>query len=439
MTLHLFPQPNETIEGEAEALRAGRMTCVGLVERCLGAIDEWEPKVRAWVVVDRTGAIEQARALDAELSAGEDRGPLHGIPVGVKDIIDVEGFVTRAGAGRWSLVPAVADAEPVATFRRLGAVILGKTVTTPYAFIDPPPTRNPWDLERTPGGSSSGSAAAVATGTCLAAIGSQTAGSLTRPASFCGIASWKPASWAREPVEGVVPLAPSLDTIGTMARSVADLALVQGAWLEEEAEQPAGPPRLARLRGFFDERADPSMRAALDVTVAAWRAAGAEVVDLPCPGHFERTLLGLRTIMAAEVATLHARRFSEDVEDYPPRFAELIREGLAVRATDYVRASYFRTEMLVALGDMLDPSIDALLVPATTGPAPGAETTGDPSFNAPWNYLNVETLSMSIGLCPEGLPLAAQLVGPPDDATRLFPAAIWCERILHRSDGRKGD
>jgi Asp-tRNA(Asn)/Glu-tRNA(Gln) amidotransferase A subunit family amidase len=439
MTLRLFPTSEETIEGAAAALRTGRMTCVGLVERCLAAIDEWEPKVRAWVAVDRAGAIEQARALDEELATSEDRGPLHGIPVGVKDIIDVEGFVTRAGAGRWSLVPAVADAEPVATFRRLGAVILGKTVTTPYAFIDPPPTRNPWDLERTPGGSSSGSAAAVATGMCLAAIGSQTAGSLTRPASFCGVASWKPASWSREPVEGIVPLAPSLDTIGTMARTVADLALIQGAWLGEETEQPAEPPRLARLRGFFDEWADPSIRCALDGAVAAWRSAGAEIVDLPCPGHFERTMTGLRTIMAAEVATLHARRFAEDVQDYPPRFAELIREGLAVKATDYVRSLYFRTEMLVALGDMLDPSIDALLVPATTGPAPGAETTGDPSFNAPWNYLNLETLSTPIGLSPEGLPLAAQFVGPPDDATHLFAASIWCERILHRANGRESD
>ncbi|HWE37770.1 MAG TPA: amidase [Isosphaeraceae bacterium] len=439
MTLRLFPRREETIAGAAEALRAGRTTCVGLVERCLAAIDEWEPKVRAWVVVDRSGAIEQARALDDELARGEDRGPLHGIPVGVKDIIDVEGFVTRAGAGRWSLVPAVADAEPVATFRLMGAVILGKTVTTPYAFIDPPPTRNPWDLGRTPGGSSSGSAAAVATGMCLAAIGSQTAGSLTRPASFCGIASWKPASWSREPVAGIVPLAPSLDTVGSMARTVADLAMIQEALIDEAAGEPVGPPRFARLRGFFDERAEPPIRSALDRAAAAWCSAGAEIVDLPCPGHFERTLIGLRTIMAAEVAALHARRFSEDVEDYPPRFADLIGEGQLVKATDYVRALYFRTEMLAALGDMLDPSIDALLVPATTGPAPGAETTGDPAFNAPWNYLNLETLSMPIGLSPDGLPLAAQLIGPPDDSTRLFDAAVWCERLLHRLDGRKGD
>jgi aspartyl-tRNA(Asn)/glutamyl-tRNA(Gln) amidotransferase subunit A len=274
---------------------------------------------------------------------------------------------------------------------------------------------------------------------CLAALGSQTAGSLTRPASFCGVASWKPASWAREPVEGIVPLAPSLDTIGTMARSVSDLALIEAAMLEEEVGLPTRSPLLARLRGFFDERAEPAMRSAMEGAVAAWRGVGAEVVDLPCPGHFERTLTGLRTIMAGEVATLHARRFAEDVEDYPPRFSDLIREGLAVKATDYVRASYFRTEMLVALGDMLDPEIDALLVPATTGPAPGVETTGDPSFNAPWNYLNLETVAAPIGLSPEGLPLAAQFVGPPDDATRLFRAALWCERVLHSADGRKGD
>ncbi len=431
MTLRLFPHRAETIAGAGDDLRAGRVSCVGLVERCLAAIDAWEPKIKAWVVVDRDRALVQARALDAELEEGGDRSPLHGIPIGVKDIFDVEGVVTKAGASRWSLVPAMHDADVVATYRRLGAIILGKTVTTPYAYLDPPSTRNPWDLERTPGGSSSGSAAAVASGMCLAAIGSQTAGSLTRPASFCGVASWKPASWSREPQEGILPLAPSFDTVGVMARTLADLALIQSAILNEENEDvPDDPPRLARLRGFFDDKADPSMREALDRAVSTWRKAGAEVVDFPCPPYFERSLLGVRTIMAAEMAAVHDRRFEDDPEDYPPRIAEVIREGRSIPAIDYVRATFFRTELLGALAAAVDESIDALLVPATIGPAPSRETTGDSAFNAPWNFLNLETLSTPIGLSPEGLPLAAQFVGPPDDSTRLFPAALWCESVI---------
>lgn len=431
MTLRLFPRHEETIAGASEGLRAGRVSCVGLVERCFAAIDEWEPRVQAWVGLDRRGALAQARALDEQLAEGNDRGPLHGIPIGVKDIIDVAGFPTKAGAERWSLVPAMHDAEVVATYRWQGAVILGKTVTTPYAYLDPPPTRNPWDAGRTPGGSSSGSAAAVATGMCLAAIGSQTAGSLTRPASFCGVASWKPASAELEPVDRVVPLAPSLDAIGTMARSIRDLSLIQAAILGDEPESGSDrPPRLARLRGFFDDRADAAMRSSLDRAIVSWQSAGAEVVDVPCPPHFERCLAGVRTIMAAEMATIHGRRFEEDPKDYPPRIAEVIREGKAARAVEYVTATYFRPELRRALASSVGEDFDAILVPATPGPAPGRESTGDSAFNAPWNFLNLETLSTPIGLSAEGLPLAVQFVGPPDDSTRLFPAAIWCERII---------
>src|SRR4051794_7431609 len=149
--LRLFPDENETIEGVGAALRAGRTTCAAVLEHCFHQIDLWDEKVRAWVVVDRPGAMHQARALDAALAAGQCRGPLHGVPIGVKDIIDVQGLRTAAGFKPWRDRVATADAEVVARLRRAGAVILGKTVTTPFAWIDPPPTRNPWNLERTPG------------------------------------------------------------------------------------------------------------------------------------------------------------------------------------------------------------------------------------------------------------------------------------------------
>ena len=196
---------------------------------CLAQVDEWEPKVHAWVVLDRDRALDQARALDEELKNGNDRGPLHGIPIGIKDIIDVAGLPTACGAKRWADRTAERDASVVANLRAAGAIVMGKTVTTPYAWIDPPITRNPWNLDRTPGGSSSGSAAAVACGMCYGAIGTQTGGSITRPASFCGVAGMKPSKLISDSsvFDGVKPFAPSLDHVGPIARIVDDLRILR--------------------------------------------------------------------------------------------------------------------------------------------------------------------------------------------------------------------
>src|SRR5271163_4811656 len=211
----LFPTRDQTIAGIGESLRAGKTTCVAILERCLAQVDEWEPKVHAWVVLDRERAIERAHRLDDELKNGNDRGPLHGIPIGIKDIIDAAGLPTACGSKRWADRAADGDAEVVANLRGAGALILGKTVTTPYAWIDPPITRNPWNLERTPGGSSSGSAASVACGMCYGAVGTQTGGSITRPASFCGVAGMKPSQIAVTMLSrGLLPFAPSLDHVG---------------------------------------------------------------------------------------------------------------------------------------------------------------------------------------------------------------------------------
>ncbi len=215
--MKLFPSENETIEGVGKALRAGKTSCAAVLEHCFHQIDLWDERVHAWVIVDRAGAMHQARALDAELAEGKCRGPLHGIPLGIKDIIDVQGLPTAAGFRPWRERVAASDAVIVAKLRQAGAVILGKTVTTQFAWVDPPPTRNPWNLECTPGGSSSGSAAAVATGMCLGAIGTQTGGSIIRPASFCGVAGFKPLHRFVS-TDGVLPFAPSLDHPGPIAR-----------------------------------------------------------------------------------------------------------------------------------------------------------------------------------------------------------------------------
>ena len=214
-----------TIHEAAEALRQEQVTPLELVEGCLANIERYEPSVHAWVLVDAEGARAEAKLRTEEFRRGQIRGPLHGIPIGIKDIFDVFDWPTAAGSKLWANSIARQDSEVVRRLREDGAIFLGKTVTTAYASFDPPVTRNPWNLKHTPGGSSSGSAAALALGMCLGAIGSQTGGSINRPASYCGVAGLKP-SYGLVSCDGVVPLAPSMDHPGPMARCVRDLALL---------------------------------------------------------------------------------------------------------------------------------------------------------------------------------------------------------------------
>src|SRR5436853_3402851 len=226
-----------TIQSASEAIRNGLLTPVELLEACLERIDRYEPRIKAWVFVDRELARAQAEAATAELGQGRWRGPLHGIPLAIKDIYDVFDWPTAAGSRLWSQSIARRDATVVERLRQAGAVFLGKTVTTQYASFDPPPTRNPWNLERTPGGSSSGSAAALACGMCLGALGSQTGGSITRPAAYCGVTGCKP-TFGRVSTRGVLPLAPSLDHVGPLARCVPDLAVLLQAIAGPDGRDP---------------------------------------------------------------------------------------------------------------------------------------------------------------------------------------------------------
>ncbi len=442
---------------------AGEMTCQDVLRACLDRIDQMEPAVRAWVLVDRKGAEAQARILDEELVAGKSRGPLHGIPIGVKDIIDVKGFPTGYGlAGhRWARTPfplrTEADAPIVGHLREAGAVILGKTVSTPFAWIDPPVTRNPWNFDRTPGGSSSGSAAAVACGMCLGALGTQTGGSITRPAAFCGVAGMKP-TFGQVRTQGIFPLAPSLDHPGPIARSVADLRLLyqairgQDRAVSEEsqpsqspAETPMKPPHLARLDGFLDYLADPEMRLALEKAAACLQQFGAKVVLKKSPSsHAEALLRDHKTILAAEAAATHGTPavdsgksyFRQDVKDlfFPPRLQELLEDGAKIQATAYIKA--LESRQLPVLLNLLFASFDALVTPAAPGPAPDPTTTGNPAFNSPWSLLGLPTVSFPIGLSADGLPLAVQLVGGAGSDLELLQTAEWCESAIRAAKDR---
>jgi aspartyl-tRNA(Asn)/glutamyl-tRNA(Gln) amidotransferase subunit A len=435
----LFPRSEQTIEGIGRALREGQTSCAQVLEACLQQVDEWEPKVHAWVILDRDKARDQARHLDAELKAGKDRGPLHGIPIGIKDIIDVAGIPTACGARRWADRIAEKDANVVANLRRAGAVIMGKTVTTPYAWIDPPVTRNPWNLKRTPGGSSSGSAAAVASGMCYAAVGSQTGGSITRPASFCGVAGMKPTRMFVL-TAGVFPFAPNLDHVGPIARAVDDLRIMLVGLgeaymkLEEMRDQPVtvnSPLRLGRMKGFFERRASQSMNAAFEEATRAIAAAGVEIVPLEDPVDFEQVLINHRIVMAAEAAHLHSQWLEEAPEDYPPRITDLVAEGGSLWARDYLTAEAGMSHAEKAVFQcFVRHKLDALITPATIGTAPDPTTTGDPAFNSPWSYTHLPTVSFPVCRASDGLPLALQLVGRGVMDFTLLYVAQRCERAI---------
>lgn len=433
-----------TIAEAGHELRAGRLTPLDLVERCLEQIRRFEPQVHAWVSVDETGAREAAGKLGDELRRDCCRGPLHGIPLGIKDIVDVAGWPTQAGSSLRKGHRAERDATLVARLREAGAIILGKTVTTEFASFDPPPTRNPWNAERTPGGSSSGSAAAVALGMCLAAIGSQTGGSITRPASYCGVAGCKP-TLGRVSTTGLVPLSFHLDHPGPIARSVADLAVVLGAIAGYDPADPVcldspvvdyrsaleapRPPRLGLLESFFMESAAKPIQAATHQALAALRAAGADIVCVPLPASFAELHALHRRVMAVDAADYHRAAFAAHRAAFGPNIASLIDEGLSTLAIDYSAALAhqlrFRREMLAGFN-----GVEALVTPATVDAAPGVETTGDPKFNSPWSYTGFPTVSLPCGLTRDGMPASLQLIGPPLAEASLLAAAAWCERQL---------
>jgi aspartyl-tRNA(Asn)/glutamyl-tRNA(Gln) amidotransferase subunit A len=434
-----------TIHATAEAIRQGNLDPTRLLESCLARIDQLEARLHAWVFVDRESAHTQAERLASELKRGQYRGPLHGIPLGIKDIFDVFDWPTAAGSRLWAQSIARRDATVVQRLRQAGAILLGKTVTTQYASFDPAPTRNPWHPERTPGGSSSGSAAAVACGMCLGALGSQTGGSITRPAAYCGVAGCKP-TYGRVSCAGVLPLAPSMDHPGPIAGCVRDLAILLQAIagpdpydptcsarpvpdLLAAVNRPRPAPRLGRVRGFFEERAGAEVRALTDRVSSVLQSHGATVTEVVLPAAFSEVLPRHRTVMAVEAAQYHESRLYRHPDDYEANIRNLLVEGLACPAPEYARCKEHQWLLSRAVRACFG-EVEVLLTPATTGPAPDARTTGDPAFNSPWSYTGLPTVSFLAGWSTEGLPLAIQLVGRPWAEAELLAAAAWCEEKL---------
>lgn len=431
--MELFPAYDETLSGLSESLRLGQRTCASIVNDCLRQVDLWEDRVHAWVSVDRDGALARAAELDDDLRAGRIHGPLHGIPIGIKDLIDVAGTPTGAGSPLLAQQVVSRDAVLVTRLREAGAILLGKTVTTQFACFDPSVTRNPWNLEKTPGGSSSGSAAAVATGMCIAAIGSQTGGSITRPAAFCGVAGLKP-SFGSIPIDGVYPVAESLDHPGPIARSVADLAALFAVLSGTPAQSltSTAPPKLGRLRGLFEVQCEPVQLEQFRQTCQTLTAAGGSMVDAPLPETFADVLAFHRRIMLYELAEVHQARFALHPDDYLPGIRGLIEEARQITESAYREARLHQERLQAEIAGSF-AGADVLICPATIGPAPDRSTTGVPTFNSPWSYTGLPTVSFPTGLSPDGLPLSIQLVGRRNDEATLFRAAAWCEQMVQKA------
>jgi aspartyl-tRNA(Asn)/glutamyl-tRNA(Gln) amidotransferase subunit A len=424
-----------TMSEASRLIGRGELTPNRLLESVLGRIEELEPRVEAWVTLDEEGARAVAERLTREAEEGVLRSPVHGIPVGIKDIYFTEGMKTTMGSPIYGdFVPSF-DAETVRLLKQAGAVIPGKTETTEFAYVDPAPTRNPWNLEHTPGGSSSGSAASVSSGMCPSALGTQTGGSVVRPAAFCGVVGLKP-TYDLVSQRGVYPLSWSLDHVGFFTRTVEDAALMldvltgrsQAARGEPVDEVRA--PRLGLLRGYFQERAHEAVWGGLEEAVGRIEGAGAEVVEVPLPGSFGLVHPAHSVIFAAEAASVHGETFGERMGDYRVHLRGLVASGMLVPASAYLKAMRIRGRFMGEAGALLR-EVDCLLTPSSVTPAlRGLESTGDASFNSPWSFCGFPSITVPCGLTSEGLPVGMQLTARPYGEDGLLKAAGWCEKIL---------
>ncbi len=428
----------------ARRIRAGSVSPSNLVAALFKRIDAVEPAVQAWVRLDRDAAARVAVQRDIEAREGRFMGALHGVPLALKDIFDAAGLVTTAGAGPFAHRTAAADAASVARLRAAGAVLLGKVTTTAFAFLDPSPTRNPWNSEHTPGGSSSGPAAAVAARMVPLALGSQTVGSVLRPAAYCGVVGLKPTH-GRISTAGVVPLSWSLDHVGIFARTVEDCALTLGLLAGPDSADPLSsgaplddyviaaadpaPPRIGVLRALL-ERATPEMAAHVEATARALEKSGALLADAALPSSFKGLHDAGGLVMRAEAAAWHAPLFAKHAAEYPPKIREALEAGRALSAVDYLAAQQHRRAFRADMAPVA-ARFDALLTPTVGAPAPkGLGSTGDPYFCAPWSFAGLPAIALPSGVDPAGLPLSIQLVGSAFGEARLLAAAAWCERVI---------
>lgn len=414
----------------AQGIRNGAFSAEAVVRSCLDRIDKVEAAVQAWIFLDPELALAQARAADRRRAAGGTLGALHGLPVGIKDIIDTADMPTEMGTVLHAGRRPETDAAVVTRLRAAGAIILGKTVTTELATYAPGKTRNPHDPQHTPGGSSSGSAAAVAAGMVPLAAGTQTNGSVIRPAAFCGVVGYKP-TFGLIPRDGVLRQSPALDQIGVFARSAEDAALLaeqlfyDGAapgFLDAVRAPVVMPPKFALVKTPLWERVDADARAAITELVARL---GDAVTEWPLPEAAVGTWDWQRTVMEAEIAANYDAEWTLGRDRLSASLRSQIERGRRTTAFDY-QCALAQIAVVNAAFDDLYARYDVILTPAVAGTAPrGLDSTGDPAFCTLWTFCGMPALTLPLLKGANGLPLGIQLVGPRLGDARLLRAARW--------------
>ena len=422
----------------ARAIREGAISSEQLVEACLARIRATEPQVQAWQSLDEAHALTQARARDMDRREGRPCGPLHGVPVGIKDIIDTADLPTEDGTALHAGRMPDHDATVVSALRAAGAVIMGKTVTTELATYAPGKTRNPHNFEHTPGGSSSGSAAAVAAGMVPLAVGTQTNGSVIRPASFCGVYGFKPTHGLVSR-HGILKLSRTLDSVGVFGRSLEDIALLTEQLVGHDeqdpdtrpraripfmsilAQEPPLPPKLAFVKTPVWDHADAATHEAFAELV---EALGAQCEEYMLPDSLREAWDWHRTIMEAEMAANLEVEWERGRDKLSEPLRAQLGRGREVRAMDYQKARA-RIPQLNSGFDELFAGFDAIVTPSTPGTAPRFESTGDPAFCTLWSLCGMPALNLPLMAGADGLPLGVQLVGQREGDARLLRTARW--------------
>lgn len=426
--------PNElTIVAATQLIRSRELSCEELVTACLERIGELDDSIHAWARVRVDGALADARAIDASRDDTKWDLPLAGIPVGLKDIICTEGLETSAGSRVLSGWVPQHDAVVVRRLKRHGAIVLGKTVTTEFASADPAPTKNPADLAHTPGGSSAGSAAAVAAHMCLGALGTQTAGSILRPAAYCGAVGFKP-TYDAVSREGVIPLAWSMDHVGPITRTAEDAALVYAAIRSEQPSVDRPPSDHRFTVGIPDRYFDTDDRhvaAALDSALFAIRELGWDVLSVRLPDSFEAAAQAAMVVITAEIAAVHEDWFGAQPDAYGPQLRGFIESGQRILAPTYLRAQRLRRQATHETQALFD-RVDLLMTPTTPAPAPsGFESTGDASYNMPFSSFGLPALSVPVPSSTTHLPIGVQFVAGHHRDDWLLEAGCRFERHVN--------
>jgi len=428
--------PYQVVSSLINSLRSGALRLQDYLAEIESTYNENEPAVNAFLSEPRrfSRLRREATVLERDNPQPINRPPLYGIPIGIKDIFRVDGFETKAGSKLPADVLKGRESQAVAMLKQAGCLILGKTQTTEFAYFGAGPTRNPLALEHTPGGSSSGSAAAVAAGLCPIALGTQTIGSIIRPASYCGVVGFKP-SYDRVSKAGVIPLAPSLDHVGVFASEVAAAELVANLlcpdWHLTVSETlpvlgiPTGP--------YLDEVSSEGWEL-FSKSLDRLNDAGCIVKEVPAMTDFIKIVNRHGLILAAEAAQVHATWYSEYGELYHNMTADLIREGRTISVGDLAEALTGRQQLRRELTALMDEhKVDLWVSPAATGMAPrGLENTGDPIMNLPWTHSGLPSVTLPSGTNVDGLPLGLQIAGRWYEDERLLDWSIELESLLDR-------